>query len=220
MARHIAKQDYGVTTHKVYAETLLLWKDESFESALRRNVDTYAITSLKPARWKVHVSSLRRKPLKDLRGDQGLHSSKNFTRSLREITLNLLLYLIVHKQLLLWFHWKSFDYRVTLDFGSIASGLDHVNPVIRLPLEHGIIRILGKVDHPNPIVGTNQFLGKFLWGLITMTYGEGAGVANTCVTFRGFGIARIIGQTKDIYLDLPSLHYSRSGSLPVSALVR
>nr|GEU93097.1 transposon Ty3-I Gag-Pol polyprotein [Tanacetum cinerariifolium] len=31
-----------------------------------------------------------------------------------------------------------FDYRVTLGFGSIVSGLDHVNPVIRLPLKHGI----------------------------------------------------------------------------------
>ncbi|GJX35474.1 homeodomain-like protein [Tanacetum coccineum] len=37
-----------------------------------------------------------------------------------------------------------FDYRVTLGFGSIAGGLDHVNPVIRLPLEHGISRVLGK----------------------------------------------------------------------------
>ncbi|GJR09040.1 hypothetical protein Tco_0791692 [Tanacetum coccineum] len=33
-----------------------------------------------------------------------------------------------------------FDYRVTLGFGSIDGGLDHVNPVIRLPLKHGISR--------------------------------------------------------------------------------
>ncbi|GJU86300.1 retrovirus-related pol polyprotein from transposon TNT 1-94 [Tanacetum coccineum] len=39
---------------------------------------------------------------------------------------------------LLWFRWISFDYRVTLGFGSIAGGLDHVNPIIRLPIEHGI----------------------------------------------------------------------------------
>ncbi|GJS49143.1 reverse transcriptase domain-containing protein [Tanacetum coccineum] len=31
-----------------------------------------------------------------------------------------------------------FDYRVTLGFGSIAGDLDHVNPVIRLSIEHGI----------------------------------------------------------------------------------
>ncbi|GJR06453.1 hypothetical protein Tco_0529437 [Tanacetum coccineum] len=31
-----------------------------------------------------------------------------------------------------------FDYRVTLSFGSIAGGLDHVSPVIRLPIERGI----------------------------------------------------------------------------------
>nr|GEV04309.1 hypothetical protein [Tanacetum cinerariifolium] len=31
-----------------------------------------------------------------------------------------------------------FDYRVTLGFGSIAGGIDHVNPVIRLPLKHRI----------------------------------------------------------------------------------
>ncbi|GKC29842.1 retrotransposon protein, putative, ty1-copia subclass [Tanacetum coccineum] len=98
----------------------------------------YAVTPFKPARWEVHVSSLWRKPIKDLRGDQDLHSSKNSTRSPREITLNLLLYLIVHKQLLSWFRWISFDYRVTLGFGSIAGGLDPVNPVIRLPIKHGI----------------------------------------------------------------------------------
>ncbi|GJY36957.1 hypothetical protein Tco_0422335 [Tanacetum coccineum] len=56
----------------------------------------------------------------------------------------------------LWFRWISLDYRVTLGFGSIAGGLDHVNPVIRLPLEHEISRVLGKVDHPNLSVGTNQ----------------------------------------------------------------
>nr|GEU71137.1 hypothetical protein [Tanacetum cinerariifolium] len=43
--------------------------------------------------------------------------------------LNSLLYLIVHKKL-----------HITLGFGSIAGGLDHVNPVIRLPLKHGINR--------------------------------------------------------------------------------
>ncbi|GKB02075.1 hypothetical protein Tco_0830119 [Tanacetum coccineum] len=47
------------------------------------------------------------------------------------------------------------DYHVTLGFGSIVGGLDHVNPVIRLPLEHWISRVLGKVDHSNPSVGTN-----------------------------------------------------------------
>ncbi|GJY60171.1 feruloyl CoA ortho-hydroxylase 1-like protein [Tanacetum coccineum] len=41
------------------------------------------------------------------------------------------------------FRWISFDYRVTLGFGSIAGGLDHVNPVIRLPIEHGISRDMG-----------------------------------------------------------------------------
>nr|GFA44945.1 hypothetical protein [Tanacetum cinerariifolium] len=33
-----------------------------------------------------------------------------------------------------------FEYHVTLGFGSIAGGLDHVNFVIRLPLVHGIRR--------------------------------------------------------------------------------
>ncbi|GJR01259.1 hypothetical protein Tco_0524243 [Tanacetum coccineum] len=58
----------------------------------------------------------------------------------------------------LWFHWISFDYRVTLVFGSIVGGLDQVNPVIRLPLELGINRVLGKVDPPKPSVGTNQVI--------------------------------------------------------------
>ncbi|GJS96728.1 hypothetical protein Tco_0803696 [Tanacetum coccineum] len=43
-------------------------------------------------------------------------------------------------QIRLWFRWISFDYRVTLGFGSIVGGLDHVNHVIRLPIEHGISR--------------------------------------------------------------------------------
>ncbi|GKA14885.1 hypothetical protein Tco_0694531 [Tanacetum coccineum] len=34
-------------------------------------------------------------------------------------------------------------HHVPLGFGSIAGGLDHVNPVIRLPLECGISRVLG-----------------------------------------------------------------------------
>ncbi|GKE74176.1 hypothetical protein Tco_1536217 [Tanacetum coccineum] len=48
-----------------------------------------------------------------------------------------------------------FDYRVTLGFGSIAGGTDHVNHVIRLPLEHGISRVLGLDDYSNPSIGTN-----------------------------------------------------------------
>ncbi|GJY95956.1 hypothetical protein Tco_0512317 [Tanacetum coccineum] len=46
-----------------------------------------------------------------------------------------------------------FDYRVTLGFGSIAGGLDPVNPVIRLPIERGInigTKFLG-------IVGINHY---------------------------------------------------------------
>ncbi|GKD61164.1 hypothetical protein Tco_1298673, partial [Tanacetum coccineum] len=34
-------------------------------------------------------------------------------------------------------------HHVPLGFGSITGGLDHVNPVIRLPLECGISRVLG-----------------------------------------------------------------------------
>nr|GEV20782.1 monodehydroascorbate reductase [Tanacetum cinerariifolium] len=59
----------------------------------------------------------------------------------------------------------------------IAGGLDHVNLVIRLPLEHGISRVLEKVDYPNPSVGTNQ-------------------VTDSITRFE---IAGIIRQTKDIY---------------------
>nr|GEW33332.1 reverse transcriptase domain-containing protein [Tanacetum cinerariifolium] len=50
---------------------------------------------------------------------------------------------------------SELDYRVTLGFGSIAGGLDHVNPVIRLPLEHVISRVLGLDDYSNPSVETN-----------------------------------------------------------------
>nr|GEV58493.1 hypothetical protein [Tanacetum cinerariifolium] len=48
-----------------------------------------------------------------------------------------------------------FDYHVTLGFRSIAGGLDHVNHVIRLPIERRISRVLRKVDYFNPSVGTN-----------------------------------------------------------------
>nr|GFA53894.1 Gag-Pol polyprotein [Tanacetum cinerariifolium] len=62
--------------------------------------------SLKPARWKVHISSLRLKPLKG--------------------------------------------------FGSIAGGLDHVNPVIRLPLEHEISRRTHHREVPALIKDNNR----------------------------------------------------------------
>ncbi|GJQ94587.1 zinc knuckle CX2CX4HX4C containing protein [Tanacetum coccineum] len=39
----------------------------------------------------------------------------------------------------------SFEYHVTLGFGSIVGGLDHANPVIRLPIEYGISKALGLV---------------------------------------------------------------------------
>ncbi|GKB58226.1 hypothetical protein Tco_0914412, partial [Tanacetum coccineum] len=64
-ARHVTQQDYSVTSLKVYAVTLLLWKAKTSESTLRRNMTLdYAVTSFKAAIRKVHVSSLWRKPLK------------------------------------------------------------------------------------------------------------------------------------------------------------
>nr|GEU56708.1 hypothetical protein [Tanacetum cinerariifolium] len=49
-----------------------------------------------------------------------------------------------------------FDDRVILGFDSIMGGLDSVNHVIRLPLEHEISSVLGKDDYSNPSVGTNH----------------------------------------------------------------
>ncbi|GJR61996.1 hypothetical protein Tco_1504158 [Tanacetum coccineum] len=89
----------------------------------------------------------------DLRGDQGLHSSKNPLEVQGRSHLN---------NFYDGFVGYPFDYRVTLGFGSIAGGLDLINPVIRLPLEHGI----------------NQRVNNL------------------------YRIARIIGQTKDIYSDM------------------
>ncbi|GJV19092.1 hypothetical protein Tco_1368112 [Tanacetum coccineum] len=37
------------------------------------------------------------------------------------------------------------------DHGRPPGGLDHVNPVIRLPLEHEISRVLGRDDYSNPM---------------------------------------------------------------------
>ncbi|GKB57117.1 hypothetical protein Tco_0913303 [Tanacetum coccineum] len=53
-----------------------------------------------------------------------------------------------------WFRWISFNYRVPLGFGSIVGGLDHVNPVIRLPIEHGISQVIRLV---RGIVGINRY---------------------------------------------------------------
>ncbi|GJU43217.1 reverse transcriptase domain-containing protein [Tanacetum coccineum] len=59
------------------------------------------------------------------------------------------------------FRWISFDYRVTLGFGSIAGGLDHVNPIIRLPIEHGISR--GTRVGDSVIAGRNYLLTKDIY---------------------------------------------------------
>ncbi|GKA36719.1 hypothetical protein Tco_0723284 [Tanacetum coccineum] len=116
-------------------------KNEGHVSTLRRNTSYgYTVKSSKPINRGL-IQTLRHQPSTGVpRGDQGLHSSKNSTTNPREITLILLLYLIVHNPLLLWFRLISFNYRVPLGFGTIAGGLDHVNPVIRLPIEHGISR--------------------------------------------------------------------------------
>ncbi|GJW77387.1 ribonuclease H-like domain-containing protein [Tanacetum coccineum] len=50
-------------------------------------------------------------------------------------------------------HQISFDYRVTLGFGSIAGGLDHVNPVIRLPIKHGVSRDNNRSGIVKPKIG-------------------------------------------------------------------
>ncbi|GJY73952.1 hypothetical protein Tco_0478383, partial [Tanacetum coccineum] len=46
-----------------------------------------------------------------------------------------------------------FDYHVTLGFGSMAGGLDHVNPIIRLPLEHEIRTLSERVNKLYSITG-------------------------------------------------------------------
>ncbi|GJR28878.1 retrovirus-related pol polyprotein from transposon TNT 1-94 [Tanacetum coccineum] len=50
-----------------------------------------------------------------------------------------------------------FHYRVTMGFGSITGGLDHVNLVIRLPLEHGISKESCKRQDV-----LNEWLKKFM----------------------------------------------------------
>ncbi|GJX39144.1 zf-CCHC domain-containing protein, partial [Tanacetum coccineum] len=77
----------------------------------------YAVTSFKPAKWKFQVAN---KASIDQRIPPEVQGRSH----------------------LLWFRWISFDYRVPRGFGSIMGGLDHVNPIIRLPSEHGINRVL------------------------------------------------------------------------------
>nr|GEV33971.1 hypothetical protein [Tanacetum cinerariifolium] len=63
---------------------------------------------------------------------------------------------LLKHQMRLWFRWISFDYRVSVGFGSITGGLDHVNPVIRLPMKHGISRELHEIlehFHTGPTEG-------------------------------------------------------------------
>ncbi|GJS64210.1 hypothetical protein Tco_0678774 [Tanacetum coccineum] len=106
----------------------------------------YTVTSFKLARWKVRVNSLWHKPLKGY----AITYSKSINRGLIQAIQHQpfhhsskkrprLRYLKEFHQKL-WFHWIYFDYRVPLGFDSIAGGLDHVNPVIRLPIEHEISR--------------------------------------------------------------------------------
>ncbi|GJR28597.1 hypothetical protein Tco_1104829 [Tanacetum coccineum] len=80
---------------------------------------------------EMHVSSLRRKPLKGY----AVTYSKSINRGLLQLLYDQPFH---HRSKGSWFRWISLDYRVTLGFGSIAGGLDHVNPVIRLPIEQGI----------------------------------------------------------------------------------
>nr|GEX72470.1 transcription initiation factor TFIID subunit 13 [Tanacetum cinerariifolium] len=60
-----------------------------------------------------------------------------------------------------------FDYRVTLGFGSIAGGLDHVNPIIRLPLKHGISRVLDRNKSSTDQLNSTQ--QTMVFSLITWT---------------------------------------------------
>ncbi|GJX87436.1 hypothetical protein Tco_0339450 [Tanacetum coccineum] len=77
------------------------------------------------------ASNLRRKP-------SGVQGRSHFTY---------LLYLIVQIRILLWFRWIFLDYRVTLGFGNIAGGMDHVSPIIRQPIERGNSMVLGRNWH-------------------------------------------------------------------------
>ncbi|GJT16126.1 hypothetical protein Tco_0874832 [Tanacetum coccineum] len=64
----------------------------------------------------------------------------------------------------LWFRWISFDYRATLGFGSIADGLDHVNPFIRLPIEHGIDRAKPTEKHLKEV----KRIFRYLRGIVNI----------------------------------------------------
>ncbi|GJR21808.1 hypothetical protein Tco_0970335 [Tanacetum coccineum] len=69
----------------------------------------------------------------------------------------------------LWFRWISFECRVTLGFGNNAGGLDHVSPVIILPIEHEISRELG-----NRGGSRHQFSHhKAIFGIVTRKLGTG-----------------------------------------------
>ncbi|GJR01043.1 hypothetical protein Tco_0524027 [Tanacetum coccineum] len=50
----------------------------------------------------------------------------------------------------------------TDSYETLRRGLDHVNPVIRLPLEHGISRVLMKDDYSNPSIGTNPVTASII----------------------------------------------------------
>ncbi|GJT79070.1 hypothetical protein Tco_1045795, partial [Tanacetum coccineum] len=92
-----------------------------------------------------------------------------------------------------------FDYRVTLGFGSIAGGLDLVNPVIRLPLEHGISRDLNATSD-----GEIVDLGNYLLCVSFMDLGEhlwfchlfwNTGIDNDC-------IVRMIQPQSEVYAEM------------------
>nr|GEU56568.1 hypothetical protein [Tanacetum cinerariifolium] len=88
--------------------------------------------------------------------EKGYHVNIGIGIKLYEWAVNLVALKLLPDHHLLDRSEISFDCRVTVGFGSISGGLDHVNHVIRLPLKHGLSKILWKVDHPNHSVGTDQ----------------------------------------------------------------
>ncbi|GJX14790.1 hypothetical protein Tco_0206548 [Tanacetum coccineum] len=98
-ARHVIQQHYDMTTPKVYAVTILLWKAKISESALRRNMDTwlchhgfvgYPLTIVMSIDESPKLRSIRPRPC-DYSFDEWLKvkiGHNNINNSYREIVFN------------------------------------------------------------------------------------------------------------------------------------
>ncbi|GJY74918.1 hypothetical protein Tco_0479349 [Tanacetum coccineum] len=137
LERQMRGSEYGEQDRKA----AILYEYETFKATEGEQLlDTYlrylqVINDLKKCGYKKDNCELNYKFLNNLQPEWKQYGTlMRQTKNLMDINIDALNFLMLD------INYISFDYHVPLGFGSIAGGLDHVNMVIRLPLERGISR--------------------------------------------------------------------------------